>query len=68
MLSNFELVVYDIANPSKPIIKQRLPKEWDEWNVTRLLSVNNGQRLFVALAKSEQYGKIIRVLDRAFVS
>ena len=57
MLSNFELVVYDIANPSKPIIKQRLPKEWDEWNVTRLLSVNNGQRLFVALAKSEQYGK-----------
>jgi len=57
MLSNFELVVYDIANSSKPIIKQRLPKEWEGWNVTRVLSVNNGQRLFVALAKSEQYGK-----------
>lgn len=57
MLSNFELVVYDIANSRKPIIKQRLPKEWEGWNVTRILSVNNGQRLFVALAKSEQYGK-----------
>ncbi|WP_343818090.1 hypothetical protein [Colwellia asteriadis] len=56
MMSNFELLVYDVNNSNKPIIKQKLPEKWADWNITRLLTVNNGQRLFISLAKSEKYG------------
>ncbi|GAA0818371.1 hypothetical protein GCM10009111_20920 [Colwellia asteriadis] len=56
MASNFELVVYDVNNPKEPLLKQKLPTKWQDWHITRLLTIDGGQRLLLSLAKSEKYG------------
>ncbi|MCE0556311.1 hypothetical protein [Motilimonas sp. E26] len=56
MASNFELVVYNTEQPQQPLLKQRLPDAWQGWKITRILTVENGQRLFMSFAKSERYG------------
>jgi hypothetical protein len=56
MASNSTIVVYDVNDQNKPLIKQDLPKSWGDFILTRLLSLDNGERLIMSLGKSEPYG------------